>query len=64
MAFPVFPRLLMSSKICNNASNEGLSHYFSKKMLTFGKGKILKIKKLLLNGVNIKDNVDVIILIT
>ena len=46
MAFPVFPRLLMSSKICNNPSNEGLIHCFSTKMLTFGKGKYLKYKKL------------------
>ena len=31
LAFPVFGILLMSSKICNNTSKKGLSHYFPKK---------------------------------
>ena len=35
----------MSSKIGNNTYNKGLSHYFQKKQLTLGKGKILKTKK-------------------
>ena len=33
MTFPVFLILLMSSKMCNNTSNKGLSHRFSKKWL-------------------------------
>ena len=45
-AFPAFQISLRSSKVCNNASNEGLSHYFSKKKLTLGKGKILKAIKI------------------
>ena len=37
-------------KICNNASNEGLSHYFSKNSLTLGKSKILKKKRIVAEG--------------
>ena len=58
--------LLMSSKILNNTSNKGLSNYFSKKTVNSGKGKISKYdkKNLLVNDDVIKNNVDVIILIT
>ena len=58
--------LLMSSKILNNTSNKGLSNYFSKKTVNLGKGKISKYdkKNLLVNDDVIKNNVDVIILIT
>ena len=56
----------MSSKILNNTSNKGLSNYFSKKTVNLGKGKISKYdkKNLLVNDDVIKNNVDVIILIT
>ena len=66
MSFPVFLILLMSSKICSNTSNKGLSHYFSKKAVHFRQRKNLKVrlKKLLLNDDVIKNNADVIILIT
>ena len=63
MAFSVFWILLMSSKICN--FKNGLSHYFKKKAVYFRQRKNLKDKKkLLLNDGAIKNNVDVIILIT
>ena len=50
---------------CNNTSNKGLSHYFSKKQLALGKGKIWKQdkKNLLSNNYVIKNNADVIIFI-
>ena len=45
MIFPVFWILLMSSKICINTSNNGLSHYFSKKRtVDFGDSKTLKVR--------------------
>ena len=48
MAFPAFQILMMSSKICNNASNEGLiKSLLLKKTLTLGKEKILKTKRML-----------------
>ena len=63
MVFPVFWILLMSSEICNNTTNEDLSHYFSnKKQFTLGKEKIWKY--VLLNDYVIKNNTDIIILIT
>ena len=38
---PCVLNIAMSSKICENTSNKGLSHYFlKKKQLTLGKGKI------------------------
>ena len=56
----------MSSKICNNTSDKGLSHYFSKETVDFKQRKNLKIrqKKLLLNDYVIKNIANVIILIT
>ena len=35
----------MSSKIWNNTSNKGLSHYFSKKTAEFRQRKNLKVKQ-------------------
>ena len=57
--------LLMSSKICNNTSNKGLSHHFLKKQLTLCKEQIWKENKktLLLNDEVVKNKADVIILI-
>ena len=54
----------MPSKKCNNTSNKGLSHHFSKKSINFRQRENLKVKtkKLLLNDV-IKNNADIIILI-
>ena len=54
----------VSLKIHNNTSNKGFIHYFSKTQLTLGKEKTWKTKKLLLNDDIIKNNVDIIILIT
>ena len=52
-------------KICNNTYKNGLSHYFFKKTVYFRQRKNLKDKKnFLLNDGAIKNNVDVIILIT
>ena len=63
--FPVFWILLMSSKICNETSNKGLSHYFSRKTVDFSQRKNLKVKKkMLLNDYIIKNNADITILIT
>ena len=58
--------LLMSSKICNNTSNIGLNHYFSKKnTVDFSQRKKLKVrqKNMLLDNDVVKNNADVIILI-
>ena len=64
MAFPVFWILLMSSKICNNTSNNGLNHYFSRKQLTLGKKKLkVRQKEMLLNDYIMKNIAGVIILI-
>ena len=54
----------MSLWMHNNTYNKGLIHYFSKTQLTLGKEKIWKTKKLLLNADVIKNNADIIILIT
>ena len=66
MALPVFWTLLMSSKICNNTSNKGLSHYFSKKTVDYSQRENLKVKQKnwFLNDDVIKNNAKVIILIT
>ena len=65
IAFPVFWILLISSKICNDTSYKGWSHYFSKKAVHFKQRKNLKIRQsLLLNNNVIKSNADVIVLIT
>ena len=66
VAVSVFWIFLMSSKICNNISNKGLSHYFWRKPADFRQRKNLKVKqkKLLLNDYVIKNNVDVIFFIT
>ena len=64
MAFPVFWILLMSSRICNNTSNNGLNHYFSRKQLTLGKKKLkVRQKEMLLNDYIMKNIAGVIILI-
>ena len=38
--------MLLSSKICNDASNEGLSHYFQRRNADIGQRKNLKDKKI------------------
>ena len=57
---------MMSTKLCNNTSNKGLSHYLWKKSVYIRQRKNLKVrqKQLLLNDDVIKNNADVIILIT
>ena len=56
----------MSSKLCTNTSNKCLSHYFSKTIVEFRQRKNLKVrqKNLLSNNFVIKNNADIIILIT
>ena len=66
ITFPAFLILLMTSEMCNNTSNKGLSHcFFLKKTVDFRQKKSLKVrqKNVLVNDNVIKNYADVIILI-